>query len=168
MSVRLRNQRNSHATLGLSSSTWSEILRLAFVNGWQPMGSIQPELPEADLLRAGMSARGWDEDWLWRERYGHSLGPEALLESYLPVLPEAAGAWAARSRLVLLEDALNFVDALDRAYQAYEPVRVPASYFLFEPDDPVLASRPSLGALAATIEVCRQGSFSIEPWRSRL
>jgi hypothetical protein len=84
----------------------------------------------------------------------------------LPVLPEEDSR-AANSRLVLLEDALNFVDALDRAYQSYEPVRVPTSYFLFQPDDPALALRPSLGALAATITVCGQGSFSIEPWRFR-
>ncbi len=166
MSVRLRNQKNNHSSLGLSTFAWREILRLALTNGWQPMGSAQPELPEADLLHAGMSARVWEDDWPWRERFSRSHGLEAILDSYLPVLPEYAGARSARSRLVLLEDALNFVDALDRAYQAYEPVKVPASYFLFEPDDPALALRPSLGALAATIEVCRQGSFSIEPWRS--
>lgn len=167
MAVRLRNQKNTRAILGLSTPAWRELLRLALRNGWQPMGSAQPETPPADTLWVGLPAHDFEERWPWWERYFQSISPEAILDSYLPFPPEQEDAQAANSRLVLLEDALNLVDALDRAYQAYEPVRVPASYFLFEPDDPALILRPSLGALAATIEVCRQGSFSIEPWRFR-
>ena len=91
-----------------------------------------------------------------------------MLVTYFPLTPDDGHDDDRISRIVLLEDALNFVDALDKAYLAYEPVRVPASFFLFEPDDPVLSQRPSLGALAAALDVCRQGSFSIEPWRHRV
>jgi hypothetical protein len=164
--VRLRNQKNTQSTLGLSTPAWRELLKLALSNGWQPMGSAQPEFPAMGALHSGSLAYHWEDEKPWWERPVNALLPEALLDSYLPVLPEEDSR-AANSRLVLLEDALNFVDALDRAYQSYEPVRVPTSYFLFQPDDPALALRPSLGALAATITVCGQGSFSIEPWRFR-
>jgi len=130
------------------------MLKLALGYGWQPMGGVLPEIPAQDFHQAGISLVEWDR-------------PETLLETYLPLQLEIGESPAERVRLVLLEDALNLVDALDRAYQAYEPVKVPPSYFLFEPEDPALRLRPSLGALSAAIEVCRQGSFSVEPWRYR-
>ncbi len=116
-------------------------------------------------LAAGCGIPGREQPWTGGRGDVLARHPEALLETYLPFEHEP-GTWPAETRrLVLLEDALNLVDALDRAYLAYEPLRVPAYYFLFEPEDPRLRLRPSLGALAAAIDVCRQGSFSIEPWR---
>jgi hypothetical protein len=170
LAVRLRNQKYSHKILGLSTPAWWELLRLALDHGWQPMGGVLPELPTSVFHPAGLSMLDGEhpereQPWnRWEARFT-ARHPEALLETYLPFEPEPE-EWPAESRrLVLLEDALNLVDALDRAYLAYEPQRVPASYFLFEPDDPALRLRPSLGALAAAIDVCRQGPFSIEPWR---
>jgi len=140
------------------------MLKLALGYGWQPMGGVLPEIPAQDFHQAGISLVDWDRpEWYHPERDR----PETLLETYLPLQLEIGESPAERVRLVLLEDALNLVDALDRAYQAYEPVKVPPSYFLFEPEDPALRLRPSLGALSAAIEVCRQGSFSVEPWRYR-
>lgn len=170
MAVRLRNQKHTHKTLGLSTPAWWELLRLALDHGWQPMGGVLPELPASVFHPAGLSLLDGehpeaDQPWSrWEGRFT-ARHPEVLLETYLPIEPALAEWPADGQRLVLLEDALNLVDALDRAYQAYEPQRVPASYFLFEPDDLRLRLRPSLGALAAAIDVCRQGSFSIEPWR---
>ena len=170
MAVRIRNQKFSQKTLGLSTPAWREMLKLALVYGWQPMGGVLPELPVQETYTAGLSLLERDypdqeHPWTGREGMFTTRHPEALLETYLP-LEHEQGAWLAEGRrLVLLEDALNLVDALDRAYQAYEPAKVPASYFLFEPEDPRLRLRPSLGALAAAIDVCRQGSFSIESWR---
>jgi hypothetical protein len=66
---------------------------------------------------------------------------------------------------VLFEDALNLADALEQAFLDYEPVRVPASYYLFEPEDPALRRRPGIGAMAALIDFCRQGSFWLESHR---
>jgi len=170
LAVRIRNQKQSHRTLGLSTLAWRELLKMALKYGWQPMGGVIPdtETPAQDFYQAGLSLVDWDYLWTGREGMFAARRPEALLETYLP-LQYDGGDWLAEgNRLVLLEDALNLVDALDRAYQAYEPVKVPASYFLFEPDDPALTLRPSLGALVAAIEVCSQGSFSIEPWRYRV
>lgn len=141
---------------------------MALRNGWQPLGSVQPEPPVAEFLRPDFSAQDWEFEWPWVGGLSAASLPESLLDTYLPHQPQDGETPVNGSRLVLLEDALNFVDALDIAYQAYEPVRVPASYYLFEPDDPALSQRPSLGALAAAIEVCRQGSFTIEPWRTRV
>lgn len=178
MAVRICNQKYSHKTLGLSTPAWRAMLRLALGYGWQPMGGVIPDHAR-DAGPVGLSLADWDrwqggdffeEDQLWDgQEAAFTLSPaEAVLETYLPFQPESQSGPAASKRLVLFEDALNLVDALDRAYQAYEPVKVPASYFLFEPDDPALRLRPSLGALAAAIEICRQGSFSIEPWRYHL
>lgn len=168
MAVRIRNYMHPHRTLGLSTSTWREILRLALWSGWRPLGSVSPEAPLMDFLVARNSSETWEGDTTWQEEDSVVYHPSAMLITYLPFLLEDGQTHNEISRLVLLEDALNFADALDKAYQAYEPVRVPASYFLFEPDDLALEVRPSLGALAAALDVCRQGSFSIEPWRYRI
>jgi hypothetical protein len=167
LAVRIRNHDQPYKTLGLSTPAWREILKLALKHGWQPMGSVPPEAPSTDFGFTGIYARNWEDEAAWQED-ATVYHPAAMLVSYLPFLPEDGYSHLEAIRLVLLEDALNFADALDKAYQAYEPVRVPASFFLFEPGDPALGRRPSLGALAAALEVCSQGSFSIEPWRFRV
>jgi hypothetical protein len=167
LAVRIRNYKQPAKTLGLSTPTWSEILKLALRNGWQPLGSVSPNAASSDFFLSGIFSQDWNNEAAWYEDDTVINHPSDMLMSYLPVLPGDGYPNDETSRLVLLEDALNFADALDKAYQAYEPVRVPASFFLFEPDDPALSRRPSLGALAAALEVCRQGSFSIEPWRFR-
>jgi hypothetical protein len=64
------------------------------------------------------------------------------------------------SQLVLLEDALNLADALDQAFLEYEPLRLPASYFLF--DNGWVNGRPSIGAILEVINFCRSGAFLVE------
>ena len=86
---------------------------------------------------------------------------EISLDSYFPLDQNGSGE---NTRLVLLEDALNLADALEQAFKEYEPLRVKASYFLFEPDDPLLRRRPSIGALLAVIDFCYLGAFWIEPY----
>jgi hypothetical protein len=167
LAVRIRNQEHPYKTLGLSAPTWREILKLALKNGWQPMGSVSPVAPSTDLGYPGLNSGNWEDEAIWQEDTP-VYHPAAMLVSYMPFLPEDGFSHFEAIRLVLLEDALNFADALDKAYQAYEPIRVPTSFFLFEPSDPALGRRPSLGALAAALEVCSQGSFSIEPWRFRV
>jgi hypothetical protein len=165
LAVRIRNFKQPRRTIGLSTPTWREILKLALSYGWLPLGSVPPEVSSMDFGPSGFSSYNWDDEATWQEADTVAYHPSTMLISYLPFFFENGQAQSKASRLVLLEDALNFADALDRAYQAYEPLRVPASFFLFEPDDPVFSQRPSLGALAAALEVCREGSFSIEPWR---
>jgi hypothetical protein len=137
MVIRLRNQKNPEQVLLLTHQAWWELLDLAELYGWSPLGP----------LMAG--------EWSVLD-----LGPD---EGYLPggstrFVEEAVEA----NQVILLEDALNLADALERAFMEYEPVRVPASYYLFEPSDLNLSRRPGIGAMMALIEFCRAGRFSVE------
>jgi hypothetical protein len=133
---RLVNENNPDLTLSLTSDTWYEILDLAEVYGWNPLGT---------------ALRGkWDNF-------------EAALAGYYPDPPlRMNGGREIEGRLVLLEDALNLADALDDAFMEYEPRRFPASFFLFEPIDGGIDLRVSIGALQAVADFCRYGSFWIE------
>jgi hypothetical protein len=133
---RLVNENNPDLTLSLTSDTWFEILDLAEVYGWNPMGTAIPGK--------------WDN-------------LEAALAGYYPDSPvRFNGGHDPKGRLVLLEDALNLADALDSAFMEYEPVRVPASFFLFAPRDGGADLRVSIGALQAVTDFCRYGAFWIE------
>lgn len=67
-------------------------------------------------------------------------------------------------RLVLLEDALNLADALQRAYHDQEPGEAWYSAGLFmqtlaaPPDE----FQPAIGVIQQTLAFCRQGAFLIE------
>jgi hypothetical protein len=136
----LRSVRNPQDTINLTTQSWLAILDLADLYGWTTFGAILP--------------RGWqDLDIPW-DGYDFELTLDGL-----PPQPSETG------RLVILEDALNLADALDQAFFEYEPVRVPPSYYLFEPDDEYLRNRPSIGALSGVIDICRQGAFWIEPYQ---
>jgi hypothetical protein len=133
---RLVNENNPDLSLSLTSDTWYEILDLAEVYGWNPMGTALPG------------------------RWGNF---EAALAGYYPDPPRRLnGGHESEERLVLLEDALNLADALDEAFLEYEPMRVPASFFLFEPRDGSFDLKVSIGALHAVADFCRYGSFWIE------
>jgi hypothetical protein len=68
------------------------------------------------------------------------------------------------SRLVLLEDALNLADALERAYHDEEPGEAWYSAGLFmrtlaaPPDE----FQPAVGVIQEMVDFCRQGAFLIE------
>ncbi len=169
----MQNQQHPQQMLGLAEWAWWGILNLAFDHGWTPMGAVWPE-GRYDAL----DDFGWQEEDVpadeWMDELTHAiLHPgwvdELLLSSYLP--GEQQGDHGAvqleARRLVLMEDAFNLADALERAFLAYEPLRVPASYYLFESDDLALRLRPSLGALGAALDLCRQGAFMIEPFQRR-
>ena len=67
-------------------------------------------------------------------------------------------------RLVLLEDALNLADALENAYQAYEPIHLPSLryYAVFNGNSELDRAYIGLGALERTIQFCQLGAFYIE------
>lgn len=139
MVYQLRNDKYPDNTINLTRESWYGILDMAETYGWNPMGAVLPG----------------QYDHYEPSSAGYYLGTPLSLY------------WNGGSqdgRLVVFEDALNLADALDRAFMEYEPVRVPASYFLFEPLDRSFQSRPSIGALAAVIEICRCGAFWIEPF----
>jgi hypothetical protein len=135
---RLRNEKDPNNIILLTRETWYSILDLAEEYGWNPMGAVLP----GEFHEYGLSPAG----------------------SYLGVaLTLYWNGGSEDGRLVVLEDALNMADALERAFMEYEPVRVPASYFFFESLDQTNPTRPGLGALTAVIDICRTGAFWIEP-----
>jgi hypothetical protein len=135
MIVRLRNQKHPERVLLLASHAWQALLELAEQYGWNSLGVLE----------------GWDA--LAAQEQGSSL---AFSADWLPGELVEAGA------LSILEDALNLADALERAFLEEEPQRVPASYYLFEPDDPTLRNRPGIGTLLALVAFCREGAFALE------
>lgn len=139
MSLKLRNEENPAKTLSMSNETWFSILELAEVYGWNPMGTISPE---------------W---WLLMD---------PVQSGYDPYDPDGSvGKEDDNGRkLVILEDALNLADALELAFLEYEPERVQAfpMFSLAAQAEAQGRVRPSIGAIAAVIEMCRLGPFFIE------
>ena len=136
MAIRLCNEKDPRQKLHLALSAWWGILELALDYDWYPLGAALPG----------------------------SIHTEVHMDSYYPssALEEWEYAHNGHSRLVLLEDALNLADALEQAFCQYEPMRLPASYFLFEPEDSALRLRPGIGALLAVIDFCRSGAFWVQ------
>ena len=134
----LRNQNNPHQTLTLTSNAWHHLLFLARESGWNPMGTIHPQ------LLAGFSI-GLEDD---HSEAGSGNG------TYTP----------STSRLVMLEDALNLMDALDRAFLNYEPEKINVYRGIFRTEWDRLRewSRPGIGILQELADFCRSGSFWIE------
>lgn len=140
MSFRLSGEHETLPTLQLNTRTWYQVLDLAEEHGWNPMGTVQPE------WLAGVA------DWL-----GSQL-PDPVDASSDGYTPEV-------SRMVLLEDALNMADALERAFLAYEP-RGRNGHSLAhrtEWDDWFgNGSHPAVGVIVVLVEFLRAGAFRIE------
>jgi hypothetical protein len=134
----IRNDKDPDNTIYLTREAWYGILDLAEEYGWNPMGAVLPGQYETFELSPAGTYLGSPLTLYWNG--GSDDG-----------------------RLVVIEDALNLADALEQAFMEYEPLRVPASYFLFEPLEGSYPARPSIGALSAVIDICRTGAFWIEP-----
>jgi hypothetical protein len=136
----LSGEHESLATIQLNTRTWYAVLDLAEQHGWNPMGTVQPE------WLAGVA------DWL-----GSALPQPVDLtpDGYTPEV----------SRMVLLEDALNLADALERAFLAYEP-RGHNGFSLVERtewDDWLgNGTRPAVGVILVLVDFLRAGAFRIE------
>lgn len=120
----------------MSKAAWYDILDLAEAYGWNPLGTVPDEWYSHALDLHGDS---FDEQDRW---YTNSDG----------------------ARLVLLEDALNLADALERAFLADEP---PGSSYSPENTppgraDPLSRLQPGIGAISAVLDFCRLGAFWIE------
>lgn len=158
MAFRLRNQNRQGRTLSLNAFTWYSLLELAEAYGWQPAG-VFPTLPS--------------EQGSWSEtppngRRHPVRAQENILESSVVRLPlteddELPGDYG-QEGLVTLDDALNLAEALEQAFIAYEPLRLPSLHVLpwLEDYHPILQRRPGVGALLAMIDFCRLGAFTIE------
>ena len=136
MAYHLCNEHNPDLSLAINGQTWDALLDLAEEHGWNPLGTMLPE---------------WQ---IWAVGLGDSDAEGPCLGSYTPD----------RIRLVALEDALNLGEALERAFLAYEPQRVHSysELALIGVAEPAGLQRPSIGAIAAAADFCRQGAFWIE------
>ena len=136
MAYHLCNDHNPDLSLTINGQTWDALLDLAEEHGWNPLGTM---LPEWQAWVVGLGDP--DEEML-------------CLGSYTPD----------HIRLVALEDALNLGEALERAFLAYEPQRVHSypELALIGVAEPAGLRRPSIGAIAAAADFCRQGAFWIE------
>jgi hypothetical protein len=139
MTYRLRSQKNPSQTLTLSRSAWLWLLDCAEQSGWQPMGTVHQDM----LVGLG--------SWLGEmEMEGGTYTPGT-------------------SRLVMLEDALNLMDALEQVFETYEhaPESPSAAIFRTEWDDLLRGRpRPGIGSLVALADLCRAGPFLIEAHRT--
>lgn len=138
MAYRLTHKNDPACRLTLSHDAWAGLLDLAQAYGWNPYG--------ARLSGTGWSALDLDESG------GYFPGPA----------PEPLVLGEDDLRLVVIDDALNLAEALERAYHEYEPLRLPADYFYFETGDLHLRRRPAIGTLHKTWQFCRLGAFYIQ------
>lgn len=138
MNYRLINQKDSSRILCLTNRTWYAILELAWIYGWNPIGTV---LPEAMIGYANYPA-------------GHEFQDA---NSFI-------GGYAEdETRQVMLEDALNLADALDQAFLEYEPEWTWHYEHEYTPFGGVInRAHPSIGAIMETVAFCRTGSFHIE------
>jgi hypothetical protein len=137
VSYRLVNQKDPGKRLSLSTSAWYISLESAENSGWNPMGAA-PEWPnESEPVSL-------DQYW-----YIQDLDTQAYISG--------------DGSTVLLEDALNLADALDRVFLTFEPQRVDWSYAEYYNDffsrTPKL--QPSIGTVKILANFCRQGAFRI-------
>lgn len=134
----LRNQKDPSQNLRLTGSAWRWTLKLAEQSGWNPMGTIHQN------FLTGL--------------------PLGLGEEYLQYDPGSGTYTPATSRLVMLEDALNLMDALEQAFMDYEPAAdcLRRGLFRTEWDDWKEKPGPGAGTLLALADFCRCGSFWIE------
>lgn len=145
LSVRLINQRTSTHHLALNLRAWQAALDLARQHGWMPMGAVAPEWLAGVHLAAGEFCR---ED-------------HADLDAPPPAVSYLCDD---RPRLVMLEDALNLADALERAFETCESTPIHPLGIVFRSDWEELPeeTRPGVGVILALIALCRSGAFRVE------
>jgi hypothetical protein len=140
----LRNQKDNLRTLNFISNTWFDLLELAGEYGWNQFGVFSSGyIQELEVFQ---------DDHL-QSHYPYGVSSWFLIDGH------------ETNRVVSLEEALSLADALERAFLDYEPRRVPASYYLFEPAGAEFQSRPSIGAIAELVDFCRYGAFRIEQYQ---
>lgn len=146
MSVRLRSENDYSNTLCLNSRAWQSMLDLAGAYGWSPLGTVRP-----DVLSGLLS---FDREIEENADDNNRLASGLALGSYSP----------RTDRMVLLEDALNLADALERAFLERDPRRRHPAGIVYLSDweagpGDVL---PGMSVMHAVVEMCRQGPFWIE------
>lgn len=139
MSFRLSNQNYPDQALFMSTSAWFDIISLAEDYGWKPMGPVN------DAWTVGLVG---EYPELSLER------PDLWIASYT----------GDEGSLVVLDDALNLADALDRAFMESNPQ--PNLEYLPGYENGQGETEGSLhagiGVIQIVKEFCHQGAFWIE------
>jgi hypothetical protein len=136
VSYRLVNQKNPSKRLSLSTNAWYISLESAENSGWNPMGAV-PEMAD------GLEGLPLDHYW-----YIQELDTQAYISG--------------DGSTVLLEDALNLADALDRVFLTFEPERVDWSFEYFNGFfNPAPKLHASIGTIKTLADFCRHGAFRI-------
>jgi hypothetical protein len=144
MAVTLRNQQDPERSLSLTYQAWASLLDLAEAYGFRPLGAMMPgemfwrSMQEPPYDPAGMASLSLSDD----------DGEDAF--DYDP--DELPVGW---------EDAMRLAEALEAAFLDYEPLRVPATFYLFETDIEHIRLRPAVGTINAAAEFCRLGPFQV-------
>ncbi|HSF83755.1 MAG TPA: hypothetical protein VLA49_21160 [Anaerolineales bacterium] len=138
MSYRLSNNKDPDQALRMNNGAWFDILTLAVDYGWNPMGTVRDQwLPG---INPGLDRFDLDEEF-WSGSYISELGS-----------------------LVLLDDALNLADALERAFIDYDPQpsrRYLPGYFNGAGEKNG-GLRAGVGVILALTDFCRCGAFWVE------
>jgi hypothetical protein len=135
---RLYNQKNPNLKLTLTGGAWRWLLEAARECGWVPMGTVH------ENVLVGM--------------------PISIIAGLAEEEPGDGTYTPSSSRLVMLEDALNLMDALERVFVNYMPLPERSRRGMFREDWDELRDwyRPGIGCLLALLDFCRGGSFIIE------
>jgi hypothetical protein len=138
VNYRLYNHKNPHQKITLTGGAWHWLLEAARECGWVPMGTVHENVP------AGL--------------------PLGLAEDLLEDEPGDGTYMPSSNRLVMLEDALNLMDALERVFVNYMPLPERSRRGIFREDWEEVRQwyRPGIGCLLELINFCRSGSFIIE------
>lgn len=139
MSFRLRNQNYPDQVLCMNNGAWFDIISLAEDYGWNPLGAVNEELTLG--LVGGFSEISLDGPDIWAGSYTGEDGS-----------------------FVLLDDALNLADALERAFIESDP-QPSLDYLPIYTDGWGQTNgslRAGIGVILAVKEFCQRGAFSLE------
>lgn len=138
MSFQLSNEHDQTLSIMLSNRAWYHLLELAEQHGWNPMGTIRPE---------------------WLVGFGSAGSGELEMDVF------RQGSYTSQaSRQVMVEDALNFAEALDRAFLVLEPRPTLLYRGIYQTDWDENGVTPGIGVITAVIELCTQGAFWIDAY----
>lgn len=140
MRYRLENKKNSDMTVILTAEAWFSILDMAEECGWAPIGTMPVEYVNQAIV--GMGGPRYEEMDLWPR--GYAPGDPSL---------------------VLLEDALNLADALEKAFLEDCYLNRPGNtspLFLSSYEKKNGDGHAGVGVLLILIDFCRMGAFWVE------
>ena len=139
MSFRLRNQNHPEQVLCMTNGAWFDIISLAEDYGWNPLGAVNEEM---------------------------TMG---MVGGFPTTIPDGPDFWAGSytgddGSLVLLDDALNLADALERAFIESDP-QPNLDYLPIYSDGWGQTNgnlRAGIGVILAVKDFCQLGAFSFE------